>query len=56
MYVQKAAEQCLLSLCKMEELRAFSKKLVPQHFQLTKIFCEKQLEAGNLQEIKLDLE
>lgn len=39
----------------MEDLRAFSKKLVPQHFQIVKTFCEKQLEAGNLQEIKLDL-
>jgi len=56
MYVQKAVEQCLLSLCKMEELRAFSKKLIPQHFQLVKNFCEKQLETGNLQDIKLDWE
>jgi hypothetical protein len=40
----------------MEDLRLFSKKLVPQHLQILKTFCEKQLEAGNLQEIKLDLE
>ncbi len=37
-YVQKAIEQCLLSLCKMEELRIFCKKLIPQHFQLLKNF------------------
>ena len=54
--MQKAAEQCLLSLCKMDDVRAFSKKLVPQHFQLVKSFCEKQLQNGNLQEIKLDSE
>lgn len=56
MYVQKAVEQCLLSLCKIDELRAFSKKLLPQHFQLLRAFCEKQHESGILPEIKLDLD
>ena len=55
-YVQKATEQCLISLCKMEELRSFSKSLSTVSFKALSEFCQTQLESGNLEEIKLDIE
>ena len=48
--MQKAAEQCLLSLTKVEELRQFSKKLTPNMFNQLKLFCEEQYECGHLHE------
>lgn len=38
-FVQKAAEQCLLSLSKIEEIRGFSKRLPPAAMQQLKTFC-----------------
>ena len=38
-YVQKASEQCLLSICKYEELRNFSKKLPNAFYNSLKQFC-----------------
>jgi hypothetical protein len=54
-FVQKASEQCLLSLSKVEELRKFSKTLNPVTFNMLRGFCEQQLELGNISEIKLDI-
>lgn len=54
-FVQKAAEQCLLSLSKVEELRHFSKKLTPALFTQLRLFCEEQYELGHLNEVKLDI-
>ena len=54
-FVQKAAEQCLLSLSKMEDLRNFSKKLAPAVFTQLRLFCEEQYECGHLNEVKLDI-
>jgi len=47
-FVQKAAEQCLLSLSKAEDLRAFSKRLTPALFLQLRSFCEQQYEMGHL--------
>jgi hypothetical protein len=41
-YVQKASEQCLLTLSRMEEVQAFSKKLTPAFAGLYRIFYETQ--------------
>lgn len=38
-FVQKAAEQCLLSLSKVEEIRNFSKKLSIVNFNQLQAFC-----------------
>lgn len=52
-YVQKASEQCLLSICKFEEVRNFSKKLSQNIYNQLKVFCENMYEQGLLAEIKL---
>ena len=54
-YVRKASEQCLLSLCKIDEIRSFSKKLQSSSFMALREFCEAQKEMGNLQEIKIEI-
>ena len=54
-FVQKASEQCLLSLSKVDELKNFGKRLNPVTFNMLKAFCEQQYELGNLNQIKLDL-
>jgi hypothetical protein len=38
--VLKAAEQCLLSLSKTEEIRIFSKRLSPTSLNQLKAFCQ----------------
>lgn len=53
-YVQKAAEQCLLTLSRMEELKAFLKKLSPPFYNLYRIFHESQTELVALADGKAD--
>lgn len=48
-YVQKAAEQCLVSICKYEEVRNFSKKLPPANYNVLKDFCQAMFDQGMLQ-------
>lgn len=38
-YVQRAAEQCLLTLSKLEPVTSFSKKLTPTHAGIYRLFC-----------------
>ena len=53
-FVQKAAEQCLLTLSRLEEVQSFSKKLVPSFSALYRSFCEAQRELGNLESLKVE--
>jgi len=54
--VQKAAEQCLISLSKLDNVRAFSKRLSPDYLSLLKNFLEQQKQNGTIQEIKIDMD
>lgn len=47
--MQKAAEQCLISLCKLDNIKAFSKRLSPDYLTLLKTFLEQQKQHGTIQ-------
>jgi hypothetical protein len=55
-YVQKAAEQCLISLCKLDNVRGFSKRISQDYLALLRGFLETQKMNGTIQEIKIDPE
>ena len=38
-YVQRAAEQCLLTLSKLDQVTSFIKKLSPTHSGIYRLFC-----------------